>query len=423
MASKNPPKTLTNTKTTDTWSRFLVIHATNEELPLKKLNIFALHKAIEGMAGTPKSVKNLKSGDLLVEMTTKTHSENLLRTTLLAQIPVAVTPHNTMNFTKVVIRCPQLNDMTEEEIKTNLQPQGITKVDKMRTRNQDNGLYILTTKAQTVPESIKVGYLNCKTRLYIPNPRRCFQCNLFGHTKQFCKRKPTCGQCGQEGHEEKDCNNDAMCINCKGSHSASDRNCPSWKVEKEILTIKFTENISFPEAKRKVQNSTPRVQGYAAAVAKPVPSKVTKSVQCQTDFTWPSSEKYPVPIKPVQKTTNASQTESKLPRPKQPVRRPNHESQDQSEDEMETTSSNKRTRNFDQSDNEISPKPTKKLSKTLLVQPHRGINASGSGSEDIAKICSFPSQKPSPVNSLEQETVSDNCPPVPPKGAKPKIKR
>ena len=58
--------------------RFLVIHS-QEERSISSLSPFVIEKVLIGMAGEPKSIKKLRSGDLLVEYTNKKQIENLLR--------------------------------------------------------------------------------------------------------------------------------------------------------------------------------------------------------------------------------------------------------------------------------------------------------------------------------------------------------
>ena len=76
---------------------------------------------------------------------------------------------------------------------------------------------------------------------YIPNPQRCFQCQKFGHTKNSCKGKAVSAGCGEEGHNLDDCQNDPKCVNCQGDHVAISRDCPKWKIEKDIVTLKYAE--------------------------------------------------------------------------------------------------------------------------------------------------------------------------------------
>ena len=78
----------TKTLSSKTWPRFLVIGS----LALKKLSPFAIQKGLEGLAGEPKSVKKLRSGSLLIECATEHHSKILLKSKLLCNISINVTP-------------------------------------------------------------------------------------------------------------------------------------------------------------------------------------------------------------------------------------------------------------------------------------------------------------------------------------------
>ena len=105
------------------WPRFLVMRGTSSDTPLKNLSPFAIAKGIQGIAGEPKSVKSIAQG-LLIEVSRKSHADNLLRTTKIAQIPVSVTAHRSLNSCKGVIRCRDLAGMAEEEICHELADQG-----------------------------------------------------------------------------------------------------------------------------------------------------------------------------------------------------------------------------------------------------------------------------------------------------------
>ena len=109
------------------------------------LNAFVLKKAINGMANAElDNVKPIKSDRVFIELETKQQCKNLLKTTkLLGCLPVKVSPLRTLNSSKFVIKCEELDKMDEEEIKKKLQPQGITAVKRISIRYN---LYVLTIK-------------------------------------------------------------------------------------------------------------------------------------------------------------------------------------------------------------------------------------------------------------------------------------
>ena len=174
--------------------------------------------------------------EYLLNLKPKQQCKNLLKTTKLpGYLPVKVSPHRTLNSSKFVIKCEELDKMDEEEIKKELQAQGIIAVKRISIRYS---LYVLTIKGQTIPKRINIRYLKKETRPYIPNPQRCFQCQKFGHTKNSCKGKAVCAGCGEEGHNLDDCQNEPKCVNCQGDHVAISRDYPKWKIEKDIVTLK-----------------------------------------------------------------------------------------------------------------------------------------------------------------------------------------
>ena len=79
---------------------------------------------------------------LLVHFENKTYSDLLLyQTKKLIDLPVKVTPLRTLNNSRCVI-CRELANMTEEDIQEELQPQGVTKVERIKRRR--DGQLMLT---------------------------------------------------------------------------------------------------------------------------------------------------------------------------------------------------------------------------------------------------------------------------------------
>ena len=104
--------------------RFLMMTSGDDEKSLSSLSTLATQKGIQGLVGEPKTIKRLRSGDLLVNR--ETHSTKLLAITELAQVPVKVSPHRTLNTSKGVLRTSGLKNTTREELLTQLKKQGAT---------------------------------------------------------------------------------------------------------------------------------------------------------------------------------------------------------------------------------------------------------------------------------------------------------
>ena len=106
---------------------------------------------------------------------------------------------------------------------------------------------------------------------------------MFGHHENKCGRHAVCCNCGDIEHcgPSGMCDKPAKCVNCSGDHPANSKQCPQWEKEKEIVKIKFKNNISFPDA-RKQYKQFYTGQTYASAVK---PSTCNKSTQTDNKST------------------------------------------------------------------------------------------------------------------------------------------
>ena len=281
------------------WPRYLVMQAsTPNDESLKKLSPFAISLGIRGIAGEPKDVRKINQG-LLIEVTKRSHALNLLDTFIFVNIPVTVSAHKTLNSRKGVIRCRDLAGLPEDDICRELHDQHVTYVKRIHVERgkKATDTYILTFNAAHLPATIKVGYLNIRVDTYIPNPLRCFKCQMYGHGSNQCRGVERCSRCG-EAHRSETCSAEKPhCIHCKTEHAASDRNCPRYMHEKLITRIKHTENISFQEARRKVETTQPSYATVAQAKVgmgpKIKPRTSVVSTSTQTDYYWPCNQEIP----------------------------------------------------------------------------------------------------------------------------------
>ncbi|GFT51146.1 uncharacterized protein TNCV_4817461 [Trichonephila clavipes] len=232
--------------------------------------------------GEPKSVKRLRSGDLLIETNSALQTKSFLLAKSFLDCPVFVIPHKSLNSCRGVISEPDLLTTTDAEILDGFSDQGVIQVRRI-TIKKDTSIIptkhvILTFNSPNLPTSIKAGYINCKIRPYIPNPLRCFKCQRFGHSQTACRGQLTCSRCASVGHASSDCTLEQKCVNCSQPHSADSKLCPKWKIEKEIQTIKTNRNISYIEARKFI---TPQPSQTYAQVAK----SITVNNSSQTDET------------------------------------------------------------------------------------------------------------------------------------------
>ncbi|GFU65871.1 uncharacterized protein TNCV_5011691 [Trichonephila clavipes] len=203
---------------------FFILSLPNNEMSGK--SPFAIFKALQAM-GEPKSVKKMKSGDLLVETNSAVQSKSYLSAKTFLDSPLLVTPHKSLNSSRGVISEPDFPKL---------------------------------------PTTIKAGHLNCKIRPYIPNPLLCYKCQRFGHSQTSSRGQLTCSRYASVGHSSTDCTLEPKCVNCTESHPSNSKLCPKWKTEKDIQVIKTNRNIPYVEARKLI---APQLSQSYAQVTKP----------------------------------------------------------------------------------------------------------------------------------------------------------
>jgi hypothetical protein len=270
--------------TSTAWPRFWILASQQGSPEVTTVSPFVIEKTLQGCIGTAKMIKKLRSGVLLVEVGREAQAVSLQRLTMIASIPISVTPHRSLNSCKGVVRSYDLAQMNEAELLSELQSQNVTEVrgisvtkEGMRRRTSTT---IVTFAQPTLPASLKAGYLSIPVLQFFPNPLRCFKCQKYGHHQSLCKHPAACPRCGQAAHGDDPCTGPPHCINCSGAHSTFDKMCPKWLHEKEITKIKVSQNLSFPDARKIVEGRQPtQGRSFAAVVA----TKVTKSIGTQTE--------------------------------------------------------------------------------------------------------------------------------------------
>ena len=288
---------------TQVFPRFLIVESTDETRKMSSLSPFVIEKQIESLAGIPKSVKKLKSGNLLIEVEKPQHARNLLKISEFFHIPCKCFPHTSLNTSRGVIRCPDLAGVSDQEIATELKSQHVTAAKRIQIKRDgktlDTNTIILTFGTSILPRTLQVGYLVTKVEVYIPNPLQCFSCFKFGHGSKVCRAEDVCPKCAGNAHQhnEEDCTYPLKCINCGEQHSARSKQCKQWKLEKEVLQVKYSQNIAFPEA-RKIVNSrhAAPTTSYASITKSGNKSVELKDAQTQTptvDSTITTTQKTP----------------------------------------------------------------------------------------------------------------------------------
>ena len=304
----------------ETFARFMIIKSTNPEKPITSLSPFVIEKQIEAQIGTAKSVKKLKNQNLLVETTRKAQTENLKKLTSFFGVPVEVTEHTTLNSSKGIIRNPILKNETEDNIIDYLRPQGVTHVKRFKIKkNQEyvnTNTLLLTFNSVETPKTLKIFYQIIPVELYVPNPLRCFNCQKFGHHENNCPADDgsVCEKCetGNHDHHTSHCKNPAKCVNCGGNHLSRSSDCEVWKKEKEVMKIKVTQRLTYPEARKIYDQQKPEFS-FSKVVQSMSAKPETKTASTQfneKDFNITESSKVIIARKPKQNSQNNQSSSS-----------------------------------------------------------------------------------------------------------------
>ncbi|GBN43431.1 hypothetical protein AVEN_119220-1 [Araneus ventricosus] len=261
------------------YSRFFVINSENNTL--KNTSPILIHKSIVAFVGETKSIKKLNNGSLLIEVTNSKQAENIKKLKRIRNIEVTVTPHRTLNYSKGVISESEFQRDLEDLLDC-LQDQKVISVRRITIKKNGQNFptkhLILTFKTPVLPKSVKIAYINCNVKRYIPNPLRCFKCHRFGHTLTACRSKQNCARCSLPDHDSNNCSSTTpKCYNCTGEHPAYFKSCPRYKHKKEIQTVKITKNISFPEARKIVNDRNPHPGLSYSAALQPTPMSDKKA--------------------------------------------------------------------------------------------------------------------------------------------------
>ena len=203
----------------------------------------------------------------------------------------SVTPHKSLNTSKGIVRCPALIRQSNEHILEFMEEQGVTDVHRINVHRDgvlkptNTFVFIFITRTTNRCQNSN----QAKVDVYVPNPLRCYQCQVFGHHENKCGRQALCINCGMPEHcASGQCQNPAKCVNCSGDHPANSKECPQWEKEKKILKIKCEQDISFPEARKEYEQFY-QARTYASAVKPGTCNKSTetdnKSTQTNDSFT------------------------------------------------------------------------------------------------------------------------------------------
>ena len=74
------------------------------------------------------------------------------------------------------------------------------------------------------------------------------------------------------------------------THCVYWRECPQWKLEKQVQQVRVQNRLSFPEARKLIETATPKVVGKTYAAVAPAPKSITKRAVVNTERAWYSDD-------------------------------------------------------------------------------------------------------------------------------------
>lgn len=213
------------------------------------------------------SVLKQKDGLLAIRAKNRRAADAVMKIKSIQGHKVEVAEEQAPRLSKGVAYHTDFRWMTEDEIVEAFLRDKVIQVTKMKRKVVGQiigpinytGLIFLTFDAMKPPEQIKLGYLEVNVEKFVPSPLRCFNCLAFGHTKTRCRQQAaTCGNCGDDDHISRDdracgmtCDRPKRCANCNSTaHNTFSKLCIKFKIEQEVIDIKTSSNVSYPEARR-----------------------------------------------------------------------------------------------------------------------------------------------------------------------------
>ena len=221
-----------------------------------KLTPLSIARALESKFDTTSGlsvVPNRASKCLTIETDNEDIFNTLLGLQEIDNMPVEIKAISSTT-SKGTFYCEDELDLTNKE-ETQLENQGVVDLYRIKHTN----LYAVTFNRPYLPISLKISTLVFRIRIFIPRPRRCFNCQRYGHTNDTCSHSKVCPKCGVLGHSYEQCTNDPRCYHCSGQHPTSSPDCPRYILEQLVLEHKVRHVVNFDQARSFIYKSNQNI--------------------------------------------------------------------------------------------------------------------------------------------------------------------
>ena len=164
------------------------------------------------------------------------------------EIPVTITAPAKFNVTKAFIHHPELFFLTSYDLELHLKEYGVIKAENDRNLRRAV-LHFNRGHTPQLPQTILLGWDRVRVKPEKPRPRRCYNCQAYGHVAAVCKNTPVCARCaGKHEEDEDDCIRPFCCAACGGNHTVFSKLCKVWTEECQVAKIRHDEKISYKDA-------------------------------------------------------------------------------------------------------------------------------------------------------------------------------
>ncbi len=223
---------------------------------INDLAIFEVHRYLAKACGCQPKIMPQGDGNLLVEVSSPAESSKLRALTSVPDASVSCSPHATMSQSRGVVFSREFLRYSEERLVTELENYDVTSVRRVQHRGDrvltPTPTLFITFNRLVLQKIVQLAWLNLNVKPYVPNPRRCFHCQAYGHVTQTCRRlknglTKVCVSCGLNNQGE-DCLGPVRYYHCGDPYPASSKDCERYRFEKEVLYVRNKKRVLFAEA-------------------------------------------------------------------------------------------------------------------------------------------------------------------------------
>ena len=190
-------------------------------------NPFTLARELDRLLIGTVTANPIRSGALLIRTKNKTSAKTLTERTELLGKNVIVEVADRLNSVEAVAHAPSLKNITDQDLITELGPQGVIGLRRLGSRDGRRSAQLcFRFRGLTYPAYLTAGYERLPMRPWVRAPMMCRRCASFGHTQQRCRSEQLCCLRCAGPHDTDNCEeNRLFCPHCGGPHAAWDRSC------------------------------------------------------------------------------------------------------------------------------------------------------------------------------------------------------